>query len=137
MTCTEFTGHRNRQGYGVETHEGKQHLAHRVAYVKDRGLSISDIAGLCVCHTCDNPPCVNPEHLWLGTSAENTADKVTKGRCRNGVSKGATNGNAKFSDEEIQQVFILREQGLTHRQIARALGMSRGYVSKIINHQFR
>lgn len=67
----------NAGGYGLLCWEGKQDRAHRVAYK----VSIGPVPpGMDVCHTCDNPTCCNPEHLWLGTRAQNAIDSVLKGR---------------------------------------------------------
>ncbi len=75
--CVEWTGKVDRMGYGKRQFRRKSWLAHRVAWVEARG-EIPD--GMCVCHTCDNPTCINPEHLWLGTRTDNNADKIAKGR---------------------------------------------------------
>lgn len=84
--CMVWNGTRDVQGYGViyglgerskKTGAPKGSLAHRVSYTVHKG-PIPD--GLCVCHHCDNPPCINPLHLFLGTRADNNRDCVQKGR---------------------------------------------------------
>jgi len=74
--CWEWTG-AIRGGYGAVVINKKCYRAHRVAWV----IRFGDIPnGMCVCHHCDNPRCVRPDHLWLGTQQENQEDKIRKGR---------------------------------------------------------
>jgi hypothetical protein len=77
--CWPWTGSRRGGGYGRVTVNGRSTSASRVAYELTHG-TIPD--GKHVCHTCDNPPCCNPAHLWVGTPADNTRDMLSKGRGR-------------------------------------------------------
>jgi hypothetical protein len=79
--CWVWTGRsRNDAGYGEVFYKGKARLAHRVMWMETHDEPIPP--GILVCHTCDNPPCVNPDHLFLGTTLDNAQDMVAKGRGR-------------------------------------------------------
>lgn len=121
----------NALGYGVFYDQRIQRniLARRVSWTIHSG-SISE--GLCVLHTCDVPPCVNPAYLWVGTNADNTADMLRKGR----AACGASNGNTKLTSEEVAQI---RQIGRSMAQckIGMMFGVSGAHIANIPNNKRR
>jgi hypothetical protein len=102
--------------------------AHRVA------LSLMDgdwDSSLNVCHTCDNPPCCNPRHLWRGTNLANTADMIAKGRQARVGARGERAGRAKLTAE---QIVAIRSSDLSGRALARQYGVARNYIFAIKKH---
>lgn len=80
--CWEWTGARSNFGYGQLWIDGVRWTAHRLAYVIESGQPVA--AGMFVCHRCDNPPCCNPAHLFIGTNSDNIRDAASKGRLPRG-----------------------------------------------------
>jgi hypothetical protein len=96
--CWEWKRGRYAQGYGQVFFDGKTTGAHRVAFALAKG---SIPAGLHILHSCDNPPCCNPDHLRAGTHRDNADDKIARGRCRNRLGKGK--GDVVRVDPEDQR----------------------------------
>lgn len=132
--CWEWTGFRNRKGYGQCKSAGQPTIgAHRLSWIVHHG-PIPE--GMCVCHKCDNPPCVNPHHLFLGTIADNTADMMRKGRHRISPRYGTDNPRCKLSDDQIREIYYERH-GDSPSSLAAEFGVSQSLISIIRNHRYR
>ncbi len=88
---------------------------------------------LLVCHHCDNPPCVNPRHLFVGTGADNVRDMMRKGRARfNPFLPGAEHPSAKLTESDIPKIIKAYRDGEKQRPIARRFGVSQNTISKVV-----
>ena len=117
--CWEWQATRRDTGYGQLWFRGTVVAAHRVAYT----LAIGEIpAGLFILHSCDNPPCVNPNHLRAGTAAENSADWKARG--------GKIDTRAKLDDGAKREIRALFKSGASKRSIARRFGVSDGAIRR-------
>ncbi len=112
-------------GYGAFGVDGMSARSHRVSWEIAHGPIPH---GLLVCHKCDNPKCVRPEHLFLGTTADNVADKWRKGRgpC------GEKSGTAKLSEADVLSIHSRFKAGETRAEIAAGYGLDVTTIAKII-----
>jgi len=123
--CWNVTSHcLNMNGYAVLCRDGKEQLAHRWMYEQMKGTVPPD---KCVCHSCDNPRCVNPDHLWLGTHIDNMQDRERKGRTR--WPQGEKHYNAKLTEDQV--IYIRSHMEISQTQMARVMGVTQSHVSLI------
>lgn len=123
--CVNWTSTLNDHGYGMFTLNGRLRRAHRISWTMHRGPIPQ---GIFVCHHCDNPACVNPDHLFLGTARDNVADMMSKGRGRYIAFKGEESSRARLSDVNVLDI---RADKGTAASIALKYGVSEWYVHKI------
>lgn len=125
--CWEWDGCRNAKGYGVISIVDASVGTHKVAYELAYG-KVPD--GLCVLHRCDNPACVRPSHLFLGTKGDNNSDRASKGR--NDDRRGANNTGAKLDEEKVKAIReMLKQGGRSQKSIGEAFGVCQAVVSSI------
>lgn len=131
--CWHWTAGQDRSGYGAISYRGKMLKAHRVSWELHRG----DVpSGMFVCHSCDTPACVRPDHLFIGTAAANSADMVAKGRESHAPRAiGAKNGAAKITADVARKVRDLVGSGLSHRKTGKQLGISASQVANIAHRR--
>lgn len=144
--CLEYQEYRNQYGYGQFKYKGSQVPAHRFAWMDVIGAIP---AGLCVCHHCDNPACVNVLHLFIGDRSANMQDMVNKGRnvsnfpeqnwstqhpeCRQGM----RNGNCKLTDNQVEEIRKLYYEGATCTYLAKFFSVSLTHIIRLANCQQR
>lgn len=131
--CWTWGGSLNRAGYGVVRlggSGGKASLAHRLAWSLTNGPIP---AGLHVLHHCDNPGCVRPDHLFLGTNADNIADRMRKGRPGSQAWRGCgeRHPNAKLTDAECREIRAMRKRGFSCGYLANEYGVTKEHISAV------
>lgn len=126
-SCWVWTAYKDKDGYGNLTINRLPNKSHRFSYELTYGAIPK---GMCVCHTCDNPSCVNPKHLWLGTFKENNRDRENKNR-------GADRRGEKCPTAKLGKQAILRIRSMSpyylQKEIAKAFGVSQSNISKVVN----
>lgn len=137
--CIVYAGYRNHDGYGKLCRGNRVHFAHRYTY---QGLYGEIPCGMKVLHRCDNPPCCNPHHLFLGTQLDNIRDMIGKGRARRpdqrgreGM-KGEANPKAKLTNRQVvwirQKYSSKRGSPYGSSRLAERFGVSRGTILAVI-----
>ena len=129
--CWEFTGLLSDSGYGLTCFNGRNRLVHRLSYEMFCGAFDQSLN---VLHKCDNPRCFNPEHLWLGTQADNMRDCLEKGRMKMPNVQGEKNPKAKLTIAIVGEIRRrYKVGGITQTALAREHGVSIVLVGKIVN----
>ena len=131
--CLEWTGALNHGGYGIISCARKTKFAHRVAWELKNGEIPN---GMIICHHCDNPCCINVEHLFLGTDALNSQDKVKKGRQGRSSLTGEKCGSAKLKNSQVHEIRRLFLTGKYKMYfLAKKFNVSDGTISMIVNNK--
>lgn len=128
--CWVWRRSRNNYGYGTLRLAGRNVYAHRLAYA----LACGGIpTGQQVLHSCDNPPCINPDHLSLGSPKRNMSECVQRGRHNPPPAprRGSQNPAAKLSDDDVKEIRKLLSRGMPQREISERFGVSQSQVSNV------
>lgn len=131
-SCWTWTACVFNSGYGkfYRDRDCRTAYAHRFSYELHVG-TIPD--GMFVCHRCDNPKCVNPAHLFVGTNADNVADMVAKGR--QSGHPGESNGRAKLTEHSVRAIRELYGTGPTKAALAKLFGVSESQIRRVISRE--
>lgn len=133
--CWEWQAGKKNSGYGGFQIKRNYYAAHRIAYAiyyqKDAGE-------LCVCHVCDNPPCVNPLHLFLGTKLDNTRDRIRKGRSNvrpEKVGRGETHSQVKITEDQVRSIRQRAGNGANYPTLAKDFDLSKSAICLIVQRK--
>ena len=128
--CWKWKGSRAREEYGNIWGGKRLEKAHRVSYK----INIGEIPkGMCVCHTCSNPYCVNPNHLWLGTQLDNIRYRGERGR--NAIVKGKYNGRSKLTREIVKRIRKLHSKnGVSITEIAKMFKVAPNTIHYVVKN---
>lgn len=130
--CEEWGGYRLSTGYGQVQVKGKKWLAHRYVWTQKVG-PIPE--GMNLCHTCDNPSCVNIDHLFVGTQQDNMIDMTSKGRQRGAFPKGSAHPGSKLSQSDVDEIRGFYSEGFSQKEIGERYGIHQVTVSEIVTRK--
>ena len=132
--CWEWKASRDKYGYGRLTLKGVSLKAHRVAWTINNKIEIPQ--GLHVLHKCDNPPCCNPNHLFLGDARDNSIDMVEKGRGKTSDQTGEANGNSKLTESDVVEIRRLYSSGqYTYKELASQFNVHFDLIGRIVKRK--
>jgi hypothetical protein len=128
--CWEWNGFRNANGYGLFWLNGKQQRVHKFSLERKLGRNFEQFE--VTRHMCNNPCCCNPDHLEVGTQADNIQDKIDSDR----QPKGEDSGSSKLTNEQVDEIRAYRGV-LTRKELAEIYGIHTVHVSRIHNNRTR
>ena len=120
-----------KAGYGKLRWAGRMQYAHRLAFESRHGASV--LTGVVLRHRCDVPSCINPEHLEIGSQAENVADSFRRGRASQ--RSGDANNSARLTAAAVSAIRALHAEEATGVELAEKFGVSQSQISNVINHR--
>jgi hypothetical protein len=116
--------------YGRVLHNGKLEGSHRVSF----SIANGDIPpGAQILHKCDNPPCCNPRHLFIGTNLDNVRDKIVKGR--GNQAKGEIHYRAKLTEKNVSSIRSMADRGIAPKEVSNIFGISQDHARNIIKRK--
>jgi hypothetical protein len=121
------------KGYGQLGRYGRSAYAHRVSWEIHKGPIPH---GMIICHKCDVPLCVNPDHLFMGTQADNVADMISKGRKRSGCLRGSKNPVSKLDERDVPKIRKMSSEGMGVREIAPFFGVSKSTIHNVVSKKW-
>lgn len=141
--CIDHGRAGNNAGYASCWFQGGYSMLHRKAYCLANNVELSTIVGVVVRHSCDNPRCINPEHLLVGTSSDNMRDCVERSRHINNLSnmahtnrkRGEEQVNSRWSDDDVLEIRMSWASGEKQTSIAKRFGCRQTDVSRIVNRK--
>lgn len=127
VKCWEWIGCDNGNGYGAFNLDNKKVYPHILSFILHRGKT----NGLLVCHKCDNPKCLNPNHHFLGTDKDNSLDRDIKQR----TAKGEKNGTAKISEQFVLEIRDKFQKGVRQKDLVIEYGLGSTQIHRIVKRK--
>ena len=142
-TCWFWSGLTRNRGYGATPYNGWTQAAHRVSWQIHRGPIPK---GICVLHKCDNPPCVRPSHLWLGSVKDNNVDAKLKGRTARGdkngthlhperLQYGESHHGSVLTEQKVKEIRQKAKLGVIYDKLSEEYNIARSTISQVVRRQ--